>query len=107
MLNDLKTDLTGLIGLSRDALHVHLGLLVFLVAMLLLRRSPGSIVPWACVLVLQLVNELLDALHLPDGRLEFIVEFGAIGDVVNTMLWPTIILLLVRVGPTAWRSHPK
>ena len=33
MLNYLKTELSDLVGLSKDALHVHLGLMVFLLAM--------------------------------------------------------------------------
>jgi hypothetical protein len=101
MLDDIKTELTGLIGLSRDALHVHLGLLVFLVAMVVFRRSPGSIIPWGCVLVLELVNEFLDAFHIHRGSVEFFADLGAVRDVVNTMLWPTIVLLLSRVGPKA------
>ena len=45
MLNQLKTDLSEFIGLSKDALHVHLGLVVMLVAMAVFRKAPASIVP--------------------------------------------------------------
>lgn len=95
LLNFLKTELSELIGLSKDALHVHLGLLVFLLAMVIFRRSAASFVPWTCVLVLQRVNELLDTFHWYNGALEFNLA-GSLKDMVNTMLWPTVLLLLAR-----------
>jgi hypothetical protein len=102
LFNVLKTDLAELIGLSKDALHIHLGLLVFLAAMLVFRRSPASILPWLCVLALELVNEAFDILH------EFAV-LGAVKDMANTMLWPTIILLLARFAPRifAWSKSAR
>lgn len=95
MLNQLKTDLSEFIGLSKDALHVHLGLVVMLVAMVVFRKSPASIVPWLAVLAVELVNEALDVFHWHDGHLDF-SAWGGLKDVVNTMLWPTVILLLAR-----------
>ncbi|HEV7275475.1 MAG TPA: hypothetical protein VGN80_04240 [Devosiaceae bacterium] len=94
MLNALKTDLTQLIHLSRDALHVHFGLLIFLLAMVALRKSPASGVPWLCVLGVELVNEALDLMHGHGGLRSTVL--GALKDIVNTMFWPTIILLLAR-----------
>jgi hypothetical protein len=93
MLNPLKTDLSQLLNLSKDALHVHLGLLIMLLAVFILRKSPASIVPWLCVLTLELANEILDLSHGPHGSLSL---FGSLKDIVNTMLWPTVILVLAR-----------
>jgi hypothetical protein len=95
MLNPLKTDLSQFLHLSKDALHVHLGLLVMLLVVIVLRKSPASLVPWLCVLGFELVNEVLDLLHWHNGRLQFSL-LGGLKDIVNTMLWPTIILLLAR-----------
>lgn len=111
MLNFLKTDLSDLIGLSKDALHVHLGLLIFLVAMVVFRRSAASWVPWLVVLALELVNEGLDILHWNQGVLDFSV-LGGIKDILNTMLWPTILMLLSRytrvfVGADKPRAGPE
>lgn len=41
MLNDMKTALTELFLLSRDAIHIHIGLGIYVLAMLLLRRGPA------------------------------------------------------------------
>lgn len=95
MLNPLKTDLSQLLHLSKDALHVHLGLLIMLLAMIILRKSPASLVPWLCVLALELTNEVLDLLPWHRGQLE-LSFLGGLKDIVNTMLWPTIILVLAR-----------
>lgn len=95
MLNALKTDLSELLGLSKDALHVHLGLVVMLAAMVVFRKSPASFVPWVAVLVIELLNEALDVFHWHEGHLDF-STWGGVKDVLNTMLWPTVILMLAR-----------
>lgn len=95
MPNALKTNLAQVLDLSKDALHVHLGLLIMLLAMIVLRRSPASIIPWLCVLVLELLNEVVDLLHWHGGVYSFSFLDG-FKDVINTMFWPTIILLLAR-----------
>ena len=61
--------------------------------MLVLRRGPASIVPWLVVLAFELANEFLDAFHhsLPDIDIT-----GALRDIRNTMLWPTVVLLVAR-----------
>lgn len=102
MFNLFKTDLSDLIGLSKDALHIHLGLLAFFAAMLVFRRSPASIVPWLFVLALELVNEAFDLAH----ELEVL---GSVKDIANTMLWPTVILLVARFAPRflAWRNSGR
>jgi hypothetical protein len=104
MLNPLKTDLSQLLHLSRDALHVHFGLLIMLLAIVVLRKSPASVIPWLCVLVLELANEALDLLHDHQGLAHF-SGLGTLKDIVNTMLWPTIILLLARYTKVLRRTR--
>lgn len=101
MLNPLKTDLSQFLHLSRDALHIHLGLLVMLLVVIVLRKSPASFVPWLCVLGLELLNETLDLLHAHQG----LSLLGALKDIVNTMLWPTVILLLARYTKVLRRTR--
>ena len=87
-------------GLDMDALHIHAGLLVQLLAALLLRRSLSSLWPWLVVLAATLANEAYD-LHFetwpePD-RARQLAE--GVKDLLNTMLMPTILLLLARYAP--------
>lgn len=86
-------------GVSMDALHVLLGSLLFLVATLVVRRGLGSILPWAFVLALELVNEAYD-LHVERWpNLASQIGEGA-KDVMLTMALPTLILLIGR-----WKLH--
>lgn len=97
MLNSLKTALSEAVGLSKDALHVHLGLLIFLAAVLLLRTSLGSWTPWLVLLLFELANEAVDLLHEHDGiRVTDLSETAK--DIVNTMFWPTVVVLFTKLG---------
>jgi hypothetical protein len=96
MLNNLKILLTDLLHLSRDALHIHAGLGIYVIAILVLRRGPASVLPWLVVLCFEMINEVLDLYHEVDFS-------GAIVDILNTMLWPTIALVTVKY--LARKSH--
>jgi hypothetical protein len=94
-LQSLKLYLLDLTGLGKDALHVYAGLTVFITIRLVWRWRGGWIVAWLASLALALGIEWLDI------RAE-----GQIGvpqpdpahwhDVWNTMVWPTILLLVGR-----------
>jgi hypothetical protein len=85
MYNALKTDVATLLGISKDALHIHLGLFLFVALVLLLRRSPAHPLPWLIVLGFEVVNEVFDIFHWHSGAWS-----------INTMWWPTVALLLAR-----------
>ncbi len=96
MYNSLKTDLAALLGMSKDALHIHIGLAIFVTLMLVLRRSPGSLLPWLGVLAFEVINEILDIFHWHEGTYSF--EIGdSFKDVLNTMFWPTVAVFAFRV----------
>lgn len=106
MLEPFKTALSETLHLSKDALHVHLGLLIYLVAAGLTRRSLGSFVPWLILLVLEAINEGFDLLHdLRHGGLNARSLLPGLKDGVNTMFWPTVLLVAVRFG--LLRRPPK
>lgn len=94
MLNDIKTELTVLLDISRDALHIHLGIAIYLAAIVLVRRGPTSLIPWFVLLGFELVNEVLDTFHGDHLSLDIA---GSLRDIANTMLWPTIALIVARV----------
>ena len=91
-----KQALVAATGLSKDALHIHVGLLAFLGAALLFRRPLKSILPWAAALSVALLGELVDAVDDIQSSGEW--HWAASGhDIINTMAWPTLILLLARL----------
>jgi len=96
-----KVALSQFLHLSKDALHIHFGLAIFLAAAFLLRRPAGSWIPWFVLLGLELVNEWLDLRHSNFG----LRDIGAsTKDIVNTMFWPTVLLLAIRSGWIAVRA---
>ena len=90
MLNALKTGLNEFLHLSKDALHIHLGLAIYLIVLLTLARGRRLWLPWATVLVFELVNEAVDIFHHGPSTSELV---GSVKDIVNTMLWPTVLLV--------------
>ena len=83
------------LGLAKDALHVHIGLLLFIGSALLFRWPIRSWKPWAVVLVVAVVGEVWD---LRDSMVYHtrIDLRGNFHDIWNTMLWPSALLLLAR-----------
>jgi hypothetical protein len=91
-------------GLERDALHIHVALFLYVVAMALFRQSRRSRVPWLVVLGILTANEAYDLQHnWPDGP-EWAVSASA-KDLWNTMLWPTVLLFIGRY--TTWFQRPR
>ncbi|MCP3732283.1 hypothetical protein M9978_17825 [Sphingomonas sp. MG17] len=94
-LQTAKLWLMGGTGLAKDALHVHIGLIVYLGSALVMRWPLRSWKPWLAALGAAVLGEAWD-----------VYDRWAIGwraapmghwhDVWNTMLWPSAMLLLAR-----------
>lgn len=96
MFNSIKTDLALWLGISKDALHIHVGLAIFFGLVLLLRRGPDSVLPWLGLLAFEVLNEVIDVFHWHEGAFSF--EIGdSLKDIVNTMLWPTIAVFASKM----------
>jgi hypothetical protein len=86
-------------GLGLDALHVHAGVLGQLAAAAVLRRSVASVWPWLLVLAAAVANEWWDLTYeIWPTRDEQWDE--SIRDTWNTMLLPTLLLILSRFAPS-------
>ena len=95
MYNDIKTLLSETLGITKDALHIHIGLAIFFGAALLFRRSLASWLPWLALLAFELVNELMDVFYWNGRGIGF--DLGdSPKDVINTMFWPRVVLLVAR-----------
>ena len=92
-------------GLDMDALHVHAGIACQLLAALLLRRSLRSPIPWLVVLGLVIANEYYDLNYeVWPNRGDQWAE--SIKDGWNTMLLPTVMLLVARFAPRLLTGRP-
>lgn len=92
---DSKRALELLFDLSPDAMHIHGSFLLLFVIAAVLRRRPDNIWPWLMLLVIELVNEANDVFRpsMPTMRENWYV---AGHDVLNTMFWPTVLLIFGR-----------
>ena len=87
-----KQTLAELFGATEDLLHLHAGLIIFFASALLFRRRMRSRVPIALVYVFAFANELID-LASPDPGAS---RFEPAVDILNTAVWPTLLILLAR-----------
>jgi hypothetical protein len=88
-----KRALGECIGMADDLLHVHLGLLLFTSAALLMRRRMRSWWPLGIVAMFAILNEVIDYLR-PDPWSLLL----SAADVINTLVWPLFLFLLARRG---------
>lgn len=97
-LKDLISQYTGL---EKDALHIHAALFIYILVAFLVRKSPRSALPWLAVFVIEIANEAHDVWDNWGAPAGWIIgESGK--DLWNTMLWPTVLLIAVRVA--GWRA---
>ena len=82
-------------------LHIHAGLALMMLARLVTRRSLGSFTPIGVVVAAEAFNEIMDYL-----------AYGArwsetAADIANTLFWPAVIFLGVRLRPMIgpWRRR--
>jgi hypothetical protein len=91
------------VAINHDALHVIVGVLVWLVAGLVTRRPLISIRPWLWALAIIGWNEAVDLWveKWPDPWMQY--GEGA-KDLILTMLLPTVLLLAMRFAPSLFRT---
>ncbi|HWU95012.1 MAG TPA: hypothetical protein VN029_05400 [Sphingomonas sp.] len=83
------------VGLAKDALHIYVGLTLFLGAALAFRWPLRSWKPWLVALAAALLGEAWD---LRDNLVHHIPVrlWGNWHDIWNTMFWPSMLLILAR-----------
>jgi hypothetical protein len=80
---------------SKDALHIYAAFLIQV-----FRVSFSSVMPWIAVLVAATANEVLDLVLEDEATIQQWQIDGSIHDMINTMLLPTLLLLLARYFPS-------
>lgn len=102
----MKMALVSITGLSKDALHIYVGLTALFLAVIILRKPLRSYVPWFLVLGLSVAGELVD---LRDDliRLGYWRWEAGLHDILNTQFWPTVLLLLARYTHVFGNPHGR
>ncbi len=94
-----KEVLLDLFLLSRDALHIHIGLAIYFAAHWVFRCKLGSLLPIGILLIISLIGEVLDArILLQTGSDLHLAE--NLRDIWNTLLWPLMFTAFWR-----WRRN--
>lgn len=89
---NLKLIVLDVLSLSRDAIHIHIGLLVFFLAVVLWRHRRFDILS---LLPVFLVAGAMEALDLRDdlASLGHMRWSASLHDLINTVFWPTLIVI--------------
>jgi hypothetical protein len=82
----------AVLPLTKDAIHIYIGFLCFLVALILFRRSLSS---YTALIPGLLVAMALEVFDLRDG----FSWLASLKDIINTNLMPFVLVLLAR-----WRT---
>lgn len=95
VFQETKLLLIDTFGLSKDALHIYVGLIVFFGTALIFRLPLRDIRPLFAVLLAALLGEAWDiydtaVINAPQ------IYAGNWHDLWNTMFWPIAIMLLAR-----------
>jgi len=98
----LKGQILSVVGLSKDAVHLYIGIGCFLLSILVLRFAPTAYRSLALGLLFSFVMEALDLRDNVRYR-ETTRALASLHDVVNTNLLPYLIVvaLRLRLGPPA------
>jgi len=101
-LQEAKLLLMGGTGLSKDALHIYVGLFVFLLA--LTRWRIGSLPPLVVVLAVTLAGEIWDLFD--NVRTGVPMQWaGHAKDIWNTLFWPVVLTGIGRWTPLFRRGR--
>ena len=90
-----KHELVQLASLSKDALHIYVGMTVFLVVAAIARKGLRSGLAVLVVLAVAVVGEILDLRDEYRSR-EHLLWLASLHDLLNTCFWPLVLWLLAR-----------
>lgn len=92
---EVKQRIVDVTGLARDTLHLHVGLALMLLVVLVFRKSLRSPWPWLAVVGFAALGEFLDRRDNLGGGGVWNRHEG-LKDFCNTIFWPSVLLLLAR-----------
>lgn len=90
-----KLWLADLLGLSKDALHVYIGLALFLLVAAIFRLPLRDWRPLGAVFLAAVAGEIWDLVETVNAR-QTVHWYRNWHDIWNTMFWPAVLLGLAR-----------
>ncbi|MCF8709713.1 hypothetical protein [Rhizorhapis sp. SPR117] len=102
MWGPIKSGFEHSLGLSADAIHIHVGVALLLLFAWVTRRPLHDWRPWLMVFVVELANEIID-MNQKAGSIEN-NWIASRHDLLNTMFIPTLLVLYYHVGRLRQRT---
>ena len=98
-IQTFKLEIVEMLGISKDAIHIYIGVACLLVSLTIGRRRPGS---FGSLLLGLIVSVALEAVDLADDYIHrgVLIWLPSVKDVVNTNLIPLVMTLVMR-----WRRR--
>lgn len=95
----LKLQIVDLVGLSKDAIHIHIGLLVFLAAVLFWQKGK---INFKCLVPVLLIASGMEVIDLYDdyNLAGFMRWSNSAHDIVNTSIWPLLTVVIYNLKNT-------
>jgi hypothetical protein len=92
----MKIAILDVLNISKDAVHIYIGLAVFFLAVVLWKKGridSACLIPViAAALSMELLDLYDDWLSLGQPRWA-----ASVHDIINTSLWPAVIVTLVKI----------
>lgn len=92
---NIKLQFLSLAHLSRDAVHIYIGLIVFLIYVVIFKKSLSSLKSLLPVLTAAVAMEAFD-LWDDFHSLGYCRWSASLHDIINTIFWPFVIVLLYK-----------
>jgi len=92
-----KAPILALFHLSKDAVHVHIGLMVLFVYVVIFKKTINSL---RAIIPPVLIASVMEVLDLIDDKnsLGYFRWMSSLHDILNTLFWPLAIILLFKFG---------
>ncbi|MBU3003244.1 hypothetical protein [Paraglaciecola arctica] len=100
----LKLQIVELLSLSKDAIHIHIGMSVFILAVVVWGKGK---ITFKCLIPLCIVALGLEVMDLTDdfNSVGYLRWANSLHDFINTVLWPVIIVVLNKQLKKHQNSH--
>jgi hypothetical protein len=94
----LKNHILAIVGISKDAVHIYIGIGCLLISILLLRLPPTSFKALILTVIVSLGMEAMDLRDNVKYR-EMTRVMASLHDIWNTNLLPFLVVLTLRLRP--------
>lgn len=85
-------------GFSHEILHVHCGLIIYVLVQILLGTRRGSMPALQIVVVVEIGNEVMNRLYYGEWRWA-----DTLNDLALTIFWPCILVIASKYRRARWR----